>query len=153
WVDFARERRESDRYRHWRRSLTGGEGRGSSALPVRSRRGSAGAGQPIQRDVVQDVVASQTARWTAVQKSGGYFLVTVGIVGQHPGRERHGRVEQRVANRLGTGGLFQEVAATGLLEVGKRSGRGAFVVGARRLRAGQGRDQQVHVDAGEPRRC
>jgi hypothetical protein len=59
--DFAGESREADRNRDRRRSLASrmGSGHGPSGLPVPPGGRGAGARQPIQRDVVQDVVPGE----------------------------------------------------------------------------------------------
>ena len=65
----------------------------------------------------------------------------------HPGGQRDGRVEQRVADRLRAGRHLDEVAVSGLPEGGDLRGRGAFLVGVRRHGAAQRRHEQVRVDA------
>src|SRR5437764_4392385 len=57
--DLAGERGEADRELDLRRSLPGRESLGSSALPVRAGGRGPGAGQPVQRDVVEDVVPGE----------------------------------------------------------------------------------------------
>ena len=62
--DLAGERREADRDGDRRRSLAARQRRGqcSSVLPVRPGRRRCGAGQPVQRDVVEDAVPGEVAR-------------------------------------------------------------------------------------------
>ncbi|HEX6555143.1 MAG TPA: hypothetical protein VF026_20430, partial [Ktedonobacteraceae bacterium] len=71
--DLARERGEADRERDLRRSLArrGRASLGLAVLPVRPGRRCPGARQPVQRDVVQDVVAGETARGLPVDKGAG----------------------------------------------------------------------------------
>src|SRR5215469_5711584 len=57
---LAGEHREADRKLDLRSSLPNRKGCGSSVLPVRPGRRSPSAGQPVQRDVVEDVVAGET---------------------------------------------------------------------------------------------
>src|SRR4030095_14227702 len=66
--DLAREGGEADRDRDLRGSLASGAGGGLSALPVRPGRRRPGAGQPVQADVVEDVVAGEVARGLAVEE-------------------------------------------------------------------------------------
>src|SRR5262245_53486707 len=60
--DLAGEGGEADGDRDFGRRRARGEGCGPSALPVRSGRRGAGGRQPVHGDVVEDVVARQTAR-------------------------------------------------------------------------------------------
>src|SRR5262249_58032183 len=55
--DLTGEGGEADRERGRRRSLTGRARGGLSAFPVGPGRRGAGSRQPVQRDVVEDVVA------------------------------------------------------------------------------------------------
>src|ERR1700736_1099704 len=60
--DLARERCEAERDRRRRQRLLAGSRRvWPVGLPVRPRCRSAGAGQPVGRDVVEDVVAGEVA--------------------------------------------------------------------------------------------
>src|SRR4029077_15208111 len=59
--DLAGERGEAERQRHRWRRLAGSLGLGLSSLPVRSGRGGAGARQPVQHDVVENVVTGEVA--------------------------------------------------------------------------------------------
>src|SRR5437762_9373882 len=65
--DLAWERREAERDRRRRQGLLA-RGRGVRAvgLPIRPRRGRAGARQPVQRDVVEHVLTGEVA--------SGYFV-------------------------------------------------------------------------------
>src|SRR5262249_34693199 len=54
-------------------------------LPVRPRGRSAGARQPVQRDVVEDVVACEVAHRLAVDEGAGDLVVAVGVVVEQPG--------------------------------------------------------------------
>src|SRR5215218_8099942 len=90
--DLAGEGGEAHRDRDLGRSL-GGRGRdsgGSVALPVRPGRRCAGAGQPVQRDVVQDVVPGEIARRLPLDEGAGHLVVAVGVVVEHPGRQGDG---------------------------------------------------------------
>ena len=67
--DLARERREAERDRRgWQELTARGWGVGPVGLPVRASRGRAGAAQPVQRDVVEDVVAREVARGPPVDE-------------------------------------------------------------------------------------
>src|SRR6185312_13610329 len=68
--DLAWERREAERDRRRGQSLLAGSRRvWPVGLPVRPRCRSAGAGQPVGRDVVEAVVAGEVARRLVVGKS------------------------------------------------------------------------------------
>jgi hypothetical protein len=110
--DLAREAGEADRDLDLGRGLAGrrGAGGGLSAVPLRPGRRGPGAGQPVQGDVVQDVVAGEIARGLAVEKGPGDLVVAVGVVVQHPAGQGDGGIQQGIADRLGPGGLLQEVA-------------------------------------------
>src|SRR5215203_1000625 len=84
--DLAGEGGEAHRDRDLGRSL-GGRGRdsgGSVALPVRPGRRCPGAGQPVQRNVVEDVGPGEIARGLAVDEGAGDLLVAVRVVVEHP---------------------------------------------------------------------
>src|SRR5215203_4009865 len=85
--DLAGEGGEADRQRDLRRRLAGRKSLGSSELPVPPGRRGPGARQPVQRDVVDDVVAREVARRLAFEKGAGDLLVAVGVVVEHPGRQ------------------------------------------------------------------
>src|ERR687897_752456 len=87
--DLAGERREADGNRDRRRSLAGrkGCGLGPSELPVRPGRRRCGAGQPVQRDVVEDGVAGEIAHGFAVDERAGDLVVAVRVVVEQPGRQ------------------------------------------------------------------
>src|SRR4051794_7520248 len=90
--DLAGERGESDRKRDVRGSLAG-RVRGSlglSVLPVRPGGRGPGACQPVQRDVVEDVVAGEVASGLPVDEGAGDLVVAVRVVVQHPGRQGDG---------------------------------------------------------------
>src|SRR3712207_9556174 len=76
----------------WDRDLgrsLGGRGRdsgGSVALPVRPGRRCPGAGQPVQRDVVEDVVPGEIARRLPLDESAGHLVVAE--IGRAACRER-----------------------------------------------------------------
>src|SRR5215472_17316415 len=88
--DLAGECGEADRYRDCGSSLAGREGLGSSPLPVLPRRPGPGARQPVQGDIVDDVVPGQVTRRLAVEEGAGDLVVAVGVVVEHPGREGDG---------------------------------------------------------------
>src|SRR5262249_34029404 len=77
---------EADRERDgWGRLA--GRGRlslGLSALPVGAGRGGPGARQPVERDVVEDVVPGETTRGLLVDKGAGDLVVAVGVVVEYP---------------------------------------------------------------------
>ena len=152
--DLTGERREAERDRRRRQRLVAcGRGVRPVGLPVRAGRGGAGARQPVQRDVVEDVVAGEVARGLPVDERVGDLVVGVGVVVDHPGGQSDRRVEQRVADRLRAGGHLDEVAVPGLLEGGDLRGRGAFLVAVGRHGASQRRHEQVRVDADQPLGC
>ena len=151
--DLAGEGREANRDRRRRQSLTGrGRRVRSVGFPVRPGCGGAGASQPVQRDVVEDVVSGQVARGLAVDEGARDLVVGVRIVVGHPGRECDRRVQQGIADRLRAGGHLDEVAVSGLLEGRDLRGRRAFLVGVGRHGAAERRHEQVRVDAGQPLR-
>src|SRR5215211_5064563 len=88
--DLAGEGGEADRDLDLRRNLAGRKRLGSSELPVPPGRRGPGAGQPVQRDVVEDRVPGEVARRLAVEKGTGDLLVAVGVVVEHPGRQGDG---------------------------------------------------------------
>src|SRR5437763_13688312 len=115
--DLARERREAERdRRRWQRLLAGSRRVWPVGLPVRPRCRSAGAGQPVGRDVVEDVVAREVARRLVVGESARDLVVGVRVVVHHPRRECDGGVQQRVADGLGPSGLLHEVTVAARLE-------------------------------------
>ena len=122
-------------------------------LPVRPGRGGAGAGQPVGRDVVQDVVPGEVARGLPVDERAGDLVVGVGVVVDHPRGQGDGGVEQGVADRLRAGGHLDEIAVSRLLEGRELRGRGSFLVGIGRHGAVQRRHEQVRVDADQPLGC
>jgi hypothetical protein len=85
--DLAGEGAEGERDGDGGRGLAGGGGLGSCALPVRAGGQDAGAGQPVEGDVVEDVVAGEVARGLVVEEGAGDLVVAVGVVVQHPGRQ------------------------------------------------------------------
>ena len=111
---LAGELGESDRDRDRRLSLSGGTIGGLSVFPVPPRRRGPGARQPVQGDVVEDVVSGQIARGLAVDEGARDLVVAVGVVVEHPGREGDRGIEQGVADRLGPRGLLGEVPEAGL---------------------------------------
>ena len=85
--DLAGEDGEADRDRDLRRSLPGRAGCGLPVLPVLPGGRGPGAGQPVQRDVVDDVVPGEMARGLPVEEGTGDLVVAVGVVVEHPGRQ------------------------------------------------------------------
>src|SRR5215211_8944190 len=90
--DLAGERREADRNRDLRRSLPGRLGcrQGSSVLPVRPGRRRPGARQPVQRDVVEDVLPGEIARGLAFDEGARDLVVAVRVVVEQPGGQGGG---------------------------------------------------------------
>src|SRR5204863_8833649 len=84
--DLAGELSEADRDGNSRRSLASRSPKGlrSSALPVRPRRRGPGGRQPVERDVVEDVVAGEIPRGLAVDEGVGDLVVAVRVVVEHP---------------------------------------------------------------------
>jgi FAD/FMN-containing dehydrogenase len=85
--DLAGKRGEAHRDRDRRRSLAGRASLCSSALPVRPRRRGSSARQPVERDVVEDVVPGEIARGLPVDEGAGDLVVAVGVVVEHAGRQ------------------------------------------------------------------
>src|SRR5262245_49626188 len=75
--DLAGKRGDTDRQRYLRRSLAGRTclSQDSSVLPIRPGRRGAGTRQPVQRDVVEDVVARQVAHRLAIDKGARHLVV------------------------------------------------------------------------------
>src|SRR3954454_10745949 len=69
--DLAGERGEAERDLDRWHGLPGRQGLRSSALPVRPGGRGAGTGQPVRRDVVQDVVTGEVARGAPVDEGAG----------------------------------------------------------------------------------
>src|SRR3954447_11464016 len=88
--DLVGERREGDRYGRRRRGLNGEAGPCSSVLPVVPGGGASGAGQPVEGDVVDDVLLCQVPGRPAVDERAGDLVVAVRVVVEHPGREGDG---------------------------------------------------------------
>ena len=120
-------------------------------LPVEPRCRRRGVRQPVQRDVVENVVAVQQARGLAV------------VVVVDPGRKPHRRVGQGVADRLRPRAHDDAVGAVLLVEGVKRVERCAFLLGESRRRGpatgehrrhvGGDRRRQIDVDAEQSCRC
>src|SRR5436190_23319561 len=84
--NLAWKRGEADRKRDLRRSLVG-RGRdsgGSVAFPVRPGGRGAGTGQPVERDVVEDVVTGEVAHRLPVDERVGDLVVSIRVVIEHP---------------------------------------------------------------------
>src|SRR5215218_9110052 len=90
--DLVGEGGEADRNRDLRRSLAGrlGCGHELSELPVPSGGRGAGARQPVQRDVVDDVLAREVAYGLPVDEGAGDLVVAVGVVVEQPGGQGDG---------------------------------------------------------------
>src|SRR5215469_16677367 len=130
--DLAGEDREADRKRdRWRR-LAGRKCLGAGGLPVQAGGRGPGAGQPVQRDVVEDVVPGQTARGPPPGEGAGDLVVGVGVWVEHPARQGDGGIQQGVADGLRPRGLLKEVGEASLPFRGERLGRRAFLLGVRR---------------------
>ena len=132
--DFAGKRGEPDRELDLRARLSRRVSGGLRVLPVLPGRGGPGAGQLVQRDVVENVIPGQAAGGLPVQESAGDLVVAVGVVVEHPGRHGDGRVQQYVADRLRPRVLLDEVAAAVGPEGGDRLKRRAFLPGGVRRR-------------------
>ncbi len=127
----------------------------ASVLPVRPRCRGAGAGQPIQRDVVEDVVPGEVAgglarrrrRWRSCSRSP-----CRGRAATPPGRRVNpaGRSRPSAAAWPSPGSS----RSPSVLKVSTAVERGAFLLGFRRQGVGsQDRHEQVHVDADQPLGC
>src|SRR5262249_18146962 len=88
--DLPGERREAGRNRDRRGSLAGRPGIFLPFFPVGARSRRPGACQPIQGDVVDDVFWGEAARGLPPREGAGDLLVAVGIVIDHPRRQRDG---------------------------------------------------------------
>ena len=75
---------------------------GDGLLPVQPGRGRRGVGEPVQRGVVEPVVAGDGAVGVSGEEPGE-VLVGGGVVVQEPGGQADGRVGQAVADRLRAG--------------------------------------------------
>src|SRR5215472_10334155 len=115
-----------DRDRRW--NLAGRLGLGLSALPVRAGGRGTAACQPVERDVVDDVVAGEVASGLPVNKGVRDLLVAVRVMVEHPGGQGHGRIQKGVADGLRPRGLLQEVAEAGCPEAGQRIDRRLFLL-------------------------
>ena len=133
--------------RRRQRLVARSRGVGPVRLPVRPRRSGAGAGQPVQRDVVEDVIACEVARGLSVDEGARDLVVRVRVVVDHPGGQSDGGVEQGVADRLWAGGHLDEVTVSRLVEGGDLRGRHLLLVAVRRHGAAQRRHEQVGVNA------
>src|SRR5262249_24480422 len=83
--DLAGKDGEADRDRDLCRSMTDRGGCSSGVLPVHPHRGGPGSRQPVEGDVVEDVVSTEVARGLVVDEGAGDLVVGVGVVVEHPG--------------------------------------------------------------------
>ena len=111
----------------------------SGPMPTDTDEERAAAGQPVQRDVVEDVVAREVARGPPVGERAGDLVVRVRVVVDHPGGEGDRLRPAGLADRLRPGGHLDEVAVSRLPEGRELRGSGAFFVGVRRHRPAQRR--------------
>src|SRR4051794_8053277 len=88
--DLVGERGEADRYGRRRRGLNGEAGPRSSVLPVVPGGGGPGPRQPVEGDVVDNVLLGQVPGRPAVDERAGDLVVAVRVVVEHPGREGDG---------------------------------------------------------------
>ena len=88
-VDFVRKDTDGDRNFDvlWRKE-------GELILPVEAGRRDCRPRQPIERDVVEDIVSGQ-ALGVALEDPG-YKRIAARVVVEHPGRQSHRRVFERV---------------------------------------------------------
>ena len=152
--DLARERREAERDRRGRQRLPArGRGVRPVGLPVRPGRGGAGAGQPVERDVVEDVVAREVARGPVRRRRRSRSC------SRRPCRGRSSRRRERSASRAArsrsSAGGWPSRRSSRFRTAGRwRSARPRRVlVGVRRHRAVQRRHEQVRVDADQALGC
>ena len=125
-----------------------------AALPVRSRGRFPGPREPVQRDVVEDVVSREVAGRLVVDEGAGDLVIGVGVVVGQPRCQRDGRVQQCVPDRLRPRRLLEEVAEAPGFEAVDCCAGGLFLVGfLRHLGFGQRREEQVGVDADQPIGC
>ena len=89
--DLAGERGEADRELDLRTRLARPHRAAACVvLPVRPGGRGPGARQPVQRDVVDDLVPGETAGGLSVEEGAGDLVVAVGVVVEHPGRQGDG---------------------------------------------------------------
>ena len=120
--DLAGEVREADRNRDRRRRLAG-RGRCAWARPLSQYDRAAEAPVPVsQYSVMLSRMLSRVRLPVGLPSTNarGDLVVAVRVVVEHPGRQRDGRVQQRVADRLRPCGLLQEVAEAVRQERGER---------------------------------
>src|ERR1700722_5252068 len=85
-------------------------------LPIKARRGDSRLREPVQRDVIEHVVARKAAGVS--EKGWGDHLVTVLVVIENPGSKANGRVRQCV-ERLGAVRHFDGIPKMLRVEVTK----------------------------------
>ena len=129
-------------------------------LPVQPCGGGPGVGEPVEGDVVEDVVSCEACGATC--EDARDQLVAARFVIDHPGSQADGGIGQAVTDRLRARRLLDEVAATHreeglLLLVGRllllgELGGGRLAQGERPPDFRRDAQEQVHVDAQQPLR-
>jgi hypothetical protein len=151
--DLVGEGGEADRDRDLGRGLAGRQA--AWARPPSQYERAAEAPVPVsQYRVMLSRMWSRVrlpAGWPSTEGAGD-LVVAVGVVVQHPGGQGDRGVQQGIADRLGPGGLLQEVAKAARPEGVDRGQRGAFLLGVRGQAAdvAQRLPEEVQVDAGQP---
>ena len=150
-IDLVRKDRDGHRERDLGRFLRGREQHALAAgLPVQPRGRGGAVRQPVQRDVVKEIVCGEQALGLAV------------VVVIHPGRQPRWRVRQGLADHLRSRAHHGGVGPVLLVERVERVERRAFLLGESRRRGpaagehrghlGRHRRRQVDVDAEQSRR-
>jgi len=85
--DLVGKHRVGDGERQVRRRILERRSSALCLLPVNPRGRRRGVRQPVQRDVVDDMVAGEVARRLSVEEGVGDLLVAVRVVVEHPGGE------------------------------------------------------------------
>src|SRR5215216_4240741 len=113
-INFFRKRAHGDRKLDASRVEEAARRQIMTRVPVETRRRDRGIRQPIERDVVENVVARETFR-LAVENAGDH-LVAANVVIEYPARKTNRRIDDAV-ERLRTKRHLVGVAEPVLIEV------------------------------------